>query len=191
MPRPKAGENVFTPPSLALLCLSTPSINLLEHTPQHPSAILTRFPRVHWAELHRLTITKFFLPAHYSSLLFISLSELFPVLVCAAQNLPRAAGHQSAPTATNGAQLRCMRTAYDVVHLDVHGYCTPSREQVPVNKFTYNPKGVRIMNVIKQHWVVGLSALMLAIGMAGPAQAGLLDIGGGSCLTTIRISPGS
>ncbi len=47
------------------------------------------------------------------------------------------------------------------------------------------------MNVIRQHCVVGLSALVLAIGVAGPAQAGLIDIGGGSFLTTIRISPGS
>ena len=47
------------------------------------------------------------------------------------------------------------------------------------------------MNGIKQYCVVGLSALMLATGMAGPAQAGLIDIGGGSFLTTIRISPGS
>ena len=31
------------------------------------------------------------------------------------------------------------------------------------------------MNYIKQHCVVGLSALVLAIGMAWPAQAGLID----------------
>ena len=40
------------------------------------------------------------------------------------------------------------------------------------------------MNVIRQHCVVGLSALVLAIGMAGPAQAGLIDQLDGTVLDT-------